>query len=56
MTLILPTLHEIRSYYKKASDNENACGSEVLISRKMDGISVIYPTSVHKIISRYLLK
>jgi hypothetical protein len=49
MTLILPILHEIRSYYKKASDNEN--GSEVLISRKMDGISVIYPTSVYKIIS-----
>jgi hypothetical protein len=54
MTLIPFILREIRTYYKKACDNENACGNEnacsneVLISRKMDGISVIYPTGVGK--------
>jgi hypothetical protein len=41
-------------YYKKACGNvnpcgnENACGNEVLISRKMDGISLIYPTGIAK--------
>jgi hypothetical protein len=29
--------------------NENACGNEILISRKMDGISVTYSTGVDKV-------
>jgi hypothetical protein len=36
----------IGCYCKKACGNENGCGNEVLISRKMDEISVIYPTGV----------
>jgi hypothetical protein len=54
MTLIPSILREIRTYYKKACGNENTCGNanasgnDVLISRKMDGISVIYPTGVDK--------
>jgi hypothetical protein len=35
-------------YYKKACGNENTCGNEVLISRKMDWISVSYPTGIDK--------
>jgi hypothetical protein len=46
MTLIPSILCEIRTYYKKGYSNENACGNEVLISPKIDGISVIYPTGV----------
>jgi hypothetical protein len=50
------SIHFVRdkTFYKKACGNEtacrneNACGNEVLISRKMDGISVTYPTGVDK--------
>jgi hypothetical protein len=37
-----------KTFYKKACGNETACGNEVLISRKIDGISVTYPTGVDK--------
>jgi hypothetical protein len=33
---------------KNTCGNANASGNDVLISRKMDGISVIYPTGVDK--------
>jgi hypothetical protein len=48
MTLIPSILCEIRTYYKKAYSNENACGNEILISSKMDGIRIIYLTGVAK--------
>jgi hypothetical protein len=43
MTLIPSILREIRLIIKK-----RACCNEVLISRKMDGIRIIYPTGVDK--------
>jgi hypothetical protein len=52
-------LREIRTYYKKACGNENACGNanasgnDVLTSRKMDEVSVIYPIGVDKEILLY---
>jgi hypothetical protein len=48
MTLIPSILCEIRTYYKKAYSNENACGNEILISSKMDGTRIIYLTGVAK--------
>jgi hypothetical protein len=47
MTLKLP---KVFLPISNACGNENACRHEVLIPRKMDGISVIYPTGVDKII------
>jgi hypothetical protein len=34
---------------KRVVSNENACGNEILISRKMDGISVSYSSGVDKV-------
>jgi hypothetical protein len=51
MTLIPSILRKIRTYYKNALGNENACGNEVLVSRipnMCHEISVIYSTGVDK--------